>query len=582
MQSVGVYDSNGNFAIISIEGDTGNLPPGYYNSPNEAYVARHGAATPAPVYVPPPPPPPTQTRLSPAFDINGNLVTIDLLGGDYVNLPTGYYATPGQAAVARQVEQNTGTPATAQDVGEIYSDPSATAQAAVQQIVNAPPPPSNYQAPEPPVSTGWVAGPTTPPPTSEQLIAQMYVDNGYTPPPAAVLTAIATGQVVAPLTDPLPVNPPPVNAPPVTPPPVNAPSSEVGGVDNSATPAQTAAQLPSTMTGIHPDTAAFVVGQHSSGNPIMELVDANDNLVQWVPGVGAQFIVAPFYVTAAPAVNEKRLIGGDDDGNPVFQLIDTAGTLVQWTENRGQTGYVTAPFAVSTGHLPGQSPSGGSTAASSQNSGGNTTTVTHTTQDLSQPTRQVGQTTKGFPIYQLKDSAGTVKQWIIDPSNPNVILDLVNAPTLGAVYHDSVTDAAVQAAGGGTVQNSGGGNSTTTTATRSQYFDPTHRSIGWDAQGKENFIQVDEAGRIIGYASDGTNLRDLGAATTNATAIAAMLLAQNPYKTNPLTGSGNTTPPINNPTGSTMTTGTAKSSTAVLFLALGAGALWLWNSRRER
>lgn len=493
---------------------------------------------------------------SPAFDINGSLVTIDLEGGDYSNLPSGYYTSPGMAAVARGVSQQTGgPPATAQEVYAIYSNTNAQNQQAVQQIFNNPPPPSNYQAPEPPTAVGWVAPVVTPPRTSEELIAQMYVDNGYTPPAPAVLTAIAAGQVVAPLTDPLPVAATPPDAAQI----VLPASALVAGVDNFPASAQTAPQLPSTMPGIHPDTAAFVVGQHSSGNPIMELVDANDNLVQWVPGAGAQFIVAPFYVTAAPAVNEKRLIGGDDDGNPVFQLIDTAGTLVQWTENRGQTGYVTAPFSVSTGNLPGQTASGGNTAANSQNGGGNITTVTT---DNWQPTRQVGQTTKGFPIYQLRDATGVVKQWIIDPSNPNVILDLVNAPTLGTVYHDSVTDAAVISAGGGNVAGAGG-------EPELGPLDRPQIQVGTTPRGFPIYQIQDSAGMkkqwIIdpGPPSAIVDLRNVPAygvlVHTSATDQGAPA------------GGGATA----------MTTGTAKSSTTVLFIALGAGALWLWNSRKQ-
>ncbi len=392
------------------------------------------------------------TYRSPAFDINGNLVTIDLEGGDYSNLPEGYYTTPGMAAVARGVPPApSGAPITAQEVYEIYSNPAPDNQETVQEIFNDPPPPVAYVAPTPPVAQGWTAPVVVPPPTPQQIVAQIYVQQGYTPPPPAVLDQIVSGAVVAPLTEPLTpahaADPGPVLA-------TAAPAPAQNTLATNPASAQTAAQSPAasmpTMTGVYPDTAAFKVGDDGAENPVMQLVDRDGHLLQWTlapSGIG--YLVAPFYVTTPPAINEKRLIGADADGNPVFQLIDADHHLVQWTENHGQTGVVVAPFYVSAGApaSAGQTP-----AASGSGSNGTATTIS-----LERTTIIVGHTAAGSPIKQLTDAVGVTKQWI---ENGNQILDLRNAPTYGVLLHTAATDAPVGNPGTGIP--SGGGTTTTT------------------------------------------------------------------------------------------------------------------------
>ncbi len=386
------------------------------------------------------------TYPSPAFDINGNLVTVDLEGGDYSNLPEGYYTTPGQSAVARRVEENTGTPATAQEVGQLYSDTNPATQQAIQEIFDSPPPESDYVAPEPPAAQGWVAPAATPPPTSEQLIANMYRDNGLTPPPPAVLTQIATGQIDPPITAPLPTaatNSPPPAASVSAPTPPSAPNNSV----DQRLPATTTPGIPpAPMIGIFDDTAAFVVGS-SNGHNVMQLVDADGNLVQWIDGT-SDFR----YVTTAPAINEKRLIGADADGNPVFQMTDTAQNLVQWTENKTQTGYVVAPIYIRVGPDGKVTPPPVTGGGLPQSGGGNTaasgggSTPPATTISLAKPTIQVGTTPAGLAVMQLVDAVGVVKQWIV---NGNAIMDLVNAATYGVLFHTAATDAPVQNSGNG-------------------------------------------------------------------------------------------------------------------------------------
>jgi len=395
---------------------------------------------------------------SPAFDINGNLVTVSLLGGDYSNLPAGYYTTPGQAAVARgEPPTPSGDPISAQQVAEIYADPSPDNQDNIQQIFDEPPPPVAYVAPTPPVAQGWVAPAVTPPPTPAQIIAQIYVDQGYTPPPAPVIAQIISGAITAPITEPLTpaqATDPDLPAHAITPASTTTatPAPQNNVATNPAT-AQTAGQSPSTMPQVFDDTAAFVAGQDSSGQPVMQLVDANGNLVQWVLNPAGGYFVAPFYVTTPPAINEKRLVGADVDGNPVFQLIDQAHNLLQWTENHGQTGYIVNPFYVSSGATT--TPATSNPPPSSQSNGQVVPNNPGTTQSLSRPTKQVGVTLQGAPVMQLVDEAGVTKQWIQDG---NTISDLRNAPTYGVLLHTAATDQSAPVVNTGGGQQSGGGN----------------------------------------------------------------------------------------------------------------------------
>ncbi len=342
---------------------------------------------------------------------------------------------------------------------------------------------------------------------------------------------------------------------------------KIQNIDISTATNQTA-EIPMT-TEVHPDTAAFVVDRTRN---VMQLVDAAGNLVQWTPGS-----VAPFYVTASPAINEVRLMGVDADGEPVFRLIDTAGTLVQWTENQSQTAYALGgePFAVSTGNLAGQ------TVSTPPSVEAATTPPTATNSQFFDPThRSIGWDAQGKEHFIQVDEVGRIVTYASDGSglayagNATKSAAAIAADMLAANPYK--TNPLTGQTTTPPIQNLGGG-STTTAATNSQFFDPTHRSIGWDAQGKEHFIQVDEAGKIVTYASDGTGLAYAGTATKSATLIAADMLAANPYKTNPHTGQ-TTTPPIQNGTGGTTVT-TQKSSTAVILIALGAAALWLFNNQ---
>lgn len=425
------------------------------------------------------------TYPSPAYDINGNLVTVALEGGDYSNLPAGYYTTPGQAAVARGAPPSaSGAPITAQQVAVIYANPAPQVQQAIQQIFDAPPPPVQYVAPTPPVAQGWVEPIVTPPPTPQQIVAQLYVENGYTPPPAAVLEQIVSGAIVAPLTEPL--TPAHAADPVAVLPPSTAASAQNTLATNPAS-AQTAAQTASpisatmpTMTGVFPDTSAFKVGDDGAENPVMQLVDRDGHLLQWtVAPSGIGYLVQPFYVTAPARVNEKRLIGADADGNPVFQIIDTNHNLVQWTEDHGQTHAIVQPFYVSVG---GATASAGQTPAAS----GAGQVPPATTISLQKPTIVVGRTASGSPIKQLTDAVGVTQQWI---ENGNQIIDLRNAPTYGVLLHTTATDApatspgtGVPAGGGTAAQNSApnnnGGSTVLASVARPQIQVGT-TSAGW-------------------------------------------------------------------------------------------------------
>lgn len=514
------------------------------------------------------------TYPSPAFDINGNLVTVDLEGGDYSNLPAGYYTTPGQAAVARNHGQSTGsaTPITAQQVYQIYSNPDPVNQAAVQAVFNNPPPPSDYVAPTPPVEQGWVAPTPTPPPTATQIVAQMYIDNGYTPPTDAIIHAIIAGTVVAPVTDPLPTvtAPSPTVAATVMPVPPN--------LDIWFAPEQTADNPPAAMPAVdyatqRPDLVVNWVRAH------------NPNWVAANPGAGSvvQFINAFPTLTAYLSNDFGSVLAGPD---PTISP-DVIALVASEVPTTAVTPTVVTPVVP---NVPVPTTAG-------SNSGS-------TVSPYFDPThRSIGWDATGRENFIQIDESGNIIAYASNGANlRNLGPATRNAAEIAAAllaqnpYKTNPllsVGGSVNAGGGGStgsttgqgnINGNGSPGSKSTTATNeppglSLFFDPTHRSIGWDVHGKENFVQIDESGNIIAYASDGTNLRNLGAATQSAAATAAALLAQNPYKTNPLNGAG-TTVTTNPSTGTSADTSATSSSTSALLL-LGAAAIVFFTFRKN-
>ncbi len=511
------------------------------------------------------------TFRSPAFDINGNLVTIDLLGGDYANLPAGYYETPGQAIIARHDQNNTGSnvPISAQQVGQLYSDPNA--QTALQTIFSAPPPPpSTYIAPTAPVAVGWNPPPAAPLITSADIIAQSYRDNGMTLPSDAVIQQIISGEITAPLTAPLPV------AAPVPVDNLNAPSQTPQNPAAVMTAAQYAAQRSDLLINwvraqnpawviSHPDALSVVqfvnqfptltaflandygqafapgpdptidpaIGQYVAGeipadveppgrppvkNPgptaIQYAAERSDLVINWArahspawvashPAAAANITFITNFPTLSaylsndfgsplsgpePTVSADVMayveneipagftylsgggkpqtgipvqgkptdggmlarpqiqVGTTSAGWPVLQVGDNDGVTKQWIVSpNGTLDLVNAPVYGTMFH-------DSQTDKTVVNSGGGVVT----TNGLAKPQIQVGTTSAGWPINQVGDDMGVTKQWIVDPGPPSKIVDLLNAPTYGELFHDAVTDAAVKTNGGGIVTAAGG------------------------------------------------------------------------------------------------------------------------------
>ncbi len=442
---------------------------------------------------------------SPAFDINENMVTVSLLGGDYSNLPEGYYETPGQARIARTGQQNTGsdTPPTAQEVFALYNDPSA--QNDIQQVFDAPPPPpSDYVAPTPPVANGWVAPAATPPPTPAEIIAQSYIANGYTPPPDPVIAQIISGEITAPLTTPIAVvtaDPgPALPAAAATVPVDNFPAASQTPQNPAAvmTAAQYAAQRPDLLINwvraqnpawviSHPDALAVV--QFINQFPSLSAFLANDYGQAFgagpEPGIDpaiAQAVAAEIPANAEPPATK----GPAAVASAIAYAASRSDLVINWARAHSPAWVASHPNAAAIVNFVTQFPTlsaylsndfgaalggpeptvsadvmayvqneipAGSTAASGggntqQTSGGGGTT----TQSLAKPQIQVGTTSAGWAIYQVGDDAGVTKQWIASPTGT---VDLINAPVYGTMVHDAQTDQAVAAAGGGNVQTSG-------------------------------------------------------------------------------------------------------------------------------
>ena len=521
MQTVTAFDSNGNLVFLQVADETAPLPAGYYSSPGEAFAARGGtpSATPPPVVTQPVAASTTQTVAIGVYDINGNLVTITVpYGSDPSAIPLGYYETPAIATQARALEQSTGEAPTDIEAKQVLY---TSTQSSINTLLANPPPASTYVAPTPPVAQGYTPPPATTPETPEDLLAQEYTQAGYTPPDAATLAAIVQGQIAPPVTAPLP-----------------------GVAQNSLASVTAPSEVSApAMSGIQINTAPFTIGNDpASGQPIMELIDLDGNLVQWIPNPAGQvgYVMAPKYIMTPPAVNEKRLIGTDSQGNPVFQLIDGSNNLVQWTENRGQTNFVVAPFYVSVGNGARAWGNTGTTATvgtpgattSGTSSPGNTQTPPASTTSLAQPTIQVGTTPSGDPVYQLVDAVGVVEQWIQAAGGS---VDIITVPTYGVMVHDAVTDQPKPTTGTGVV--SGGGTA--------QDLSKPQIQVGTTSAGWAIYQIVDSTGTVkqwIVNPGPPSTLLDSVAATTYGTlyvdAVVKALLGNQTITQTPPASSG--------------------------------------------
>lgn len=243
-------------------------------------------------------------------------------------------------------------------------------------------------------------------------------------------------------------------------------------------------------------------------------------------------------------------IGNDANGNPIMELVDAAGNLKAWVTNPAGTSiigsiYTPGPAAVNEKRLIGMDLSG-NPVFQQIDGGGN----------LVQFTENQGQT--GFIVAPFYVSVDGVP---LQAGNQASGSPQTNFPSQVPATTGNAGAAATAA---------GAQNGTGSGPAVSPFYDPTHRSIGWGLDGKEKFIQIDQAGEIVTYESDGTGLSYLGPATMNAVSTAAALLAANPYKTNPL---------LNPPAGTIPlpVLFTAPQSNTLVYLGLAAAAAFLFT-----
>lgn len=602
-QQVGVFDSNGRFQVITIESGTADLPAGYYNSPGEAAAVRGGNSPAPPVAVSPlasQPPAKPASIPSPAFDINGELVTIDLPGGDYANLPAGYYETPGQATVARHDHTQSGadTPMTAQQVGALYSDPTPATQAALQTIFSAPPPPpSTYVAPTAPIATGWVEPVVTPPPTPADIISQSYIANGYTPPPDHVIQQIISGAIVAPITTPLPAAAVPPPAAPATaatvPVDISAPTSQTANHSVAVmTAVQYAAQRPDLLVNwaraknpawviAHPDSfgviqfiqkfptlSAFLANDYgqafaAGADPVVS-AEINAEVASEVPAntepaATTNKNVAPTaaqYAVSRPdlLVNWQRAFDPANANDSTAKWIRSFGTVEAYLANDYGAAFSPGPAVVvqvATVTTPA-STTGGTGAVTVAASGGVTTA--HRAADSVH--HLVGSDKFGSPVYQLIDADGHLIQWtefhgkMVDTAN------LLNAP-LG-VYVPQAQTYTTAAASAGAVS-----------VTTHRAADATHHYVANDKWGNPVYQLIDTEGNLIQWTEyqnqmfDTTNL--LGSPLGVYVPQAQTYMTAPPATTQPAPGPGGTV---------TVTTAVAPKSNALLIAGVAALAIF--------
>ncbi len=247
------------------------------------------------------------------------------------------------------------------------------------------------------------------------------------------------------------------------------------------------AQPPPNGNPISLAKPTILVGTTASGQPIKQLVDSGGLVKQWIEGNGAilDLVNAPSYGTLfhttmtdapKPGTGTGIVSGGggtpppggtttpppSGGGAPGLPVKGDPSHFYVGRDARGDVWqlYVSTPgdphfdhvleWAVLPGHDSKELIAG--TLRDIGPPSSMTVAQRPGEQTLAKPTIQVGTTSVGWAILQRVKDDGTAEQWIVNPIT-NAIVDLVSPVSYGVLYHDSVTDAAVNNNGGGVVTN---------------------------------------------------------------------------------------------------------------------------------